>query len=408
MSQTDLLKSLLAKALVDHCNEMLLAVDAATLTVVAANTQVCHLLGYDHAAMTGMSIEAIETGIAGMFYWQDVAGGNIALLENAESEFQRVDGTLMTIEKNISRCEAEGRQFVLIAASDITRRLHDEDALANMSARLKSTLESTADGILAISGLGAIEGMNHRFSQMWGIPPELLLSANDQAVLEHLFLFALDGEALRAFFADTSEGEHAVTITLTSGKIFELKSCPQQATLGRVYSCNDVTARVTAEREAIAAKAEADRANQAKGMFLANMSHEIRTPMNAIIGLSQLALNKDVPDEVRDYLDKIHVSSESLLGILNDILDFSKIEAGMLGIECAEFNLAMLLDNLYNMFSARAEQKGLELELEVPPDMPVQLSGDALRIQQILANLVGNAIKFTSRGGVRVRLELLG
>lgn len=404
---TESLDFILAKQLVDHCDEMLFAVDATTLSIVAVNAQACRLLGYPRETMTGMNIELIEAGLAGMFYWQDAACGNIQQLENAESEFQRSDGSFMTVEKAVSRCLFDNRQFVLISARDITNRLNAEGMLAAMSARLKSTLESTADGILALSGLGDIEGMNHRFSLMWDIPGDILSSGNDRDVLAHLFHSVGDSERLRAFFSNTEEGEHDATVTLNNGKIFELRSCPQQATLGRVFSCNDVTARVQAEREARAAKAEADRANQAKGTFLASMSHEIRTPMNAIIGLSQLALNKAVPDEVRDYLEKINTSSESLLGILNDILDFSKIEAGMLGIENAPFNLDAVLDNLENIFSVRAGEKHLELDIEVPPDMPVHLIGDALRIQQVLSNLVGNAIKFTAEGRVSVQLQLL-
>lgn len=397
---------LLAKQLIDHCDEMMLAVDANSMTVVAANARACRLLGYPLEVMTGINIELIEAGLAGMFYWQDVAAGNIQTLENAESEFQRSDGSAITVEKSVSRCLLGERHYVLITASDITHRLNAESVLASMSARLKSTLESTADGILAISGVGAIEGMNHRFSLMWDIPEALLSARNDKAVLEHLFNSVSAPEALREFFADTADGEHDVSVTLSNGKIFELKSCPQQATLGRVFSCNDVTARVRAEQEAIAARAEAERANQAKGTFLASMSHEIRTPMNAIIGLSQLALNRHVSDEVRDYLEKINTSSESLLGILNDILDFSKIEAGMLSIEHAEFNLETVLDNLQDMFSARAGEKHLEFVVDIPSDMPVHLSGDALRIQQVLSNLVGNAIKFTAAGQVSVQLQL--
>jgi len=397
---------LLAKQLIDHCDEMMLAVDATSMTVVAANARACRLLGYPLDVMTGINIELIEAGLAGMFYWQDVAAGNIQTLENAESEFQRSDGSSITVEKAVSRCSLRGHQYVLIAASDITHRLDAESVLASMSARLKSTLESTADGILAISGVGNIEGMNRRFSLMWDIPEALLSAGNDKAVLAHLFNSVSSPDALSEFFADTGDGEHDVSVTLSNGKIFELKSCPQQATMGRVFSCNDVTARVRAEREAIAARAEAERANQAKGTFLASMSHEIRTPMNAIIGLSQLALNRHVSDEVRDYLEKINTSSESLLGILNDILDFSKIEAGMLSIEHAEFNLETVLDNLQDMFSARAGEKNLELVVDIPSDMPVHLMGDALRIQQVLSNLVGNAIKFTAAGQVSVQLQL--
>lgn len=407
MTRNEKLNCALAVELVDHSEQMLLVVDAATLTIVAANKTACRMLEYPHETMVGMKIELIESGLAGMFYWQDAAAGNIQWLENAESEFQRADGSMMAIEKTVSVCRVECDEFILLSASDIASRLDAESELAAMSARLKSTLESTADGILAISSLGKIEGMNQRFSQMWGITQDLLSSEEDQQVLEHLFSSASNHGALRDFFLRADDQEHAITVKLNNGKIFELKSCPQQTTHGRVFSCSDVTQLVLAEQEASAAKAEAESANKAKGMFLANMSHEIRTPMSAIIGLSQLALNKQVPDDVREYLEKINVASESLLGILNDILDLSKIETGKLGINYAPFSLRALLDNLYNLFSERAAQKDLEFSIHVPEDMPEHLTGDALRLQQILSNLVGNAIKFTQQGNIRVDIQLL-
>lgn len=162
-----------------------------------------------------------------------------------------------------------------------------------------------------------------------------------------------------------------------------------------------------AQQASIKAKESAEALAKFKSEFLANMSHEIRTPMNAIIGLSHLALNKSIPDDIRDYLEKINSSSESLLGILNDILDFSKLEAGKFAIENAPFSLGKVQETLHNLFASRAEQKHLAFRQDVDPDVPTELMGDSLRIQQILSNLIGNAIKFTESGEVRLKIRCL-
>ncbi|MBF0124581.1 MAG: response regulator [Magnetococcales bacterium] len=146
----------------------------------------------------------------------------------------------------------------------------------------------------------------------------------------------------------------------------------------------------------------AESANRAKSDFLANMSHEIRTPMNAIIGMSCLALNRAEDPRQKEYLNKIHQAAQSLLRIINDILDFSKIEAGKLELEEVEFDLDELFQNLASMVSLQAHEKGLELIFSLPPELPQRWRGDSLRLNQVLLNLSGNAIKFTNAGEVVV------
>ena len=155
------------------------------------------------------------------------------------------------------------------------------------------------------------------------------------------------------------------------------------------------------------AKANAEEATGMKSMFLANMSHEIRTPMNAIIGLSHLALKTALNAKQRDYISKVHNAGTSLLGIINDILDFSKIEAGKLDLESTDFRMDEVLGSVSVLTAEKANDKSLEFLAFVSADIPQQLRGDPLRLGQVLTNLVSNAVKFTEKGEIRLKIELL-
>ncbi|MEO5374179.1 MAG: response regulator [Alphaproteobacteria bacterium] len=259
---------------------------------------------------------------------------------------------------------------------------------------------------------GRITYVNDRFCMISGHTPDELLGQNHRIIKS--------GEHSREFY-------RTMWRTIARGKVWqgEVKNAKKdgghywvRATIvpflndqGKPFKYisirTDITERKRMEEELAAALDVANAATRAKSDFLANMSHEIRTPMNAIIGLTGLCMKTGLTAKQRDYLNKTLAAAESLLGIINDILDFSKIEAGKLDIETVPFDLDHVMDNLSALISIKAARKSLELLFFRPPDVPLHLIGDPLRLGQILTNLANNAVKFTETGEIVVSIRVV-
>ncbi|MDP9440738.1 MAG: PAS domain S-box protein, partial [Actinomycetota bacterium] len=295
---------------------------------------------------------------------------------------------------------------------DITERERAEELVRRQAESLRELgelMELTHDAIIVRDVEGRISFWNGGAERRYGWPSEEVVGRVSHELLETEFPLPL--EEIKAILAQDGRWEGELVQSTRDGRRIEVASrwALRRSAEGRGEAVleinNDVTDQKRAQREVLAAKEEAERANRAKSEFLANMSHEIRTPMNGVIGMTGLLLDTDLDAEQRDYAETVRGSAEALLTIINDILDFSKIEAGRMELEEIEFDLPTVVEEVADLLAERAERKGLETIVDLSPDLPPTVKGDPGRLRQILINLVGNAIKFTEAGEVVVRVR---
>jgi PAS domain S-box-containing protein len=320
-----------------------------------------------------------------------------------------------------------------VNAAVVRARVKTHLGLSRSRTLLKATVSATADGILVLSMQGAVTSMNGQFQRMWGLGSLCAEGRNVGTLLPFMSAQVVDAAALNALLAPTVMASASARLDqameLHGQRYFECHVMPLMVNgrmAGRVYGFRDVTDQrratdqlrllnETLESRILARTAEleqamklADAANQAKSDFLANMSHEIRTPINGVMGLANLALSQAPQGQQKDYLVKIRQSGRHLLALVNQILDFSKGEAGKVVLDSHDFELAVVLSQVENHVAEALDAKGMRLKVAVEDSVPAALHGDALRLEQVLTNLVANAVKFSDRGDVDLQVSLQG
>lgn len=289
-------------------------------------------------------------------------------------------------------------------------------SLAEERERLRTVTNALAEGLFMQDDAGRITYFNPALITILGFPAERLSGA-----VAHDLIHAHDASGRHVPLAQCPIRQTTQTgavyrsddelFRTASGELLpvEVSSAPithRGRVLGSVTVFRDVSERKKAEQALREAREAAERNARMKSEFLANMSHEIRTPLNGVLGMLSLALDTSLTPEQREYLSIAYNSGDTLLALLNDILDLSKMDAGQMALESVEFDLYPTIEDMAKLLAARAQEKGLELNVFVDPTLPHWVMGDPVRLRQVISNLTGNAIKFTEKGEVIVHARL--
>ena len=297
----------------------------------------------------------------------------------------------------------------LVVEKDVSMRKRSEDQVADLAL----VANKTGNSVMITTGKERIEWVNDGFQKMTGYTFTEVVGKSPREVLygretDPAFLKKM-GEAMET---ETNISGDVVKYRKDGRPIWvHMNMNPVFNELGQLTKWvvveNEITRRKKMETMLVAAKEQALRLSQEKEQFLSVVSHELRNPLNALIGLTQLLMQRQPREDQLELLENIKFSEDNLLNLINDILDFSKIEAGKITFEKTEYHLPELVEGIAKMYSFTASQKGIELFSVIEPEVPTVVSGDPVRLNQIITNLVSNAIKFTERGYVKLRVSLI-
>jgi PAS domain S-box-containing protein len=324
-------------------------------------------------------------------------------------------GKYMVIESKGKLIRDENNMPVSIVgtAVDITERQQMEDAVRKSQAQLAALLENREESIWSVDRDHRIMNFNKSiadiFQNMYGIQMEQgkMITEDLPAGLKELWINRYEQSLAGGSYSivdrfDVHGEETFIEFSLNPIKIDD------ESIIGVSVLARNITQQKSFEKSLQQAKEAAEAANRTKSQFLANMSHEIRTPMNGIIGFTELLLQSKLTGQQHEYLEIVRFSADSLLALINDLLDISKIESGKLELTRRKFDLNVLLREVVRSFKAKAKEQHLKIELKVDKEIPSLLLGDDMRFQQVMVNLIGNAVKFSKDGDIRINAKLQG